>query len=501
MPGSQFDTPMTDLRPHLPAGYRAGSALLSQNISNDSRSIEAGDCFLALANSAGSGAERYLAEACERGAAWVLVDSAEYASWGDKFAAYQERIIAIDGLQAQAPGIVRSFYQHPERDLRLIGVTGTNGKSSTSHFLAQALNWLGERCALIGTLGTGLPGQLQPGALTTPDAIALTRILADLRAQAVSSVCMEVSSHALAQDRVTGLAFAYALFSNLSQDHLDYHGSMANYAECKSRLLRWPGLRARIINIDDAYGLEMYNSEWAQDGRSLSVSLGKAEAGLHGRVIERDSMAYRVRLSSGANSIELRLPLIGRFNVSNALLSAGALQSMGYPLADIAAALAELTPVPGRMQVVSRKPMVIVDFAHTPDALAACLQAIREFAGERRVWLVFGCGGERDSGKRALMGEVAARYADHIIVTSDNPRNEDADKIIDAIYQSPALRAHQYNQRCVQRAVAIETAISSAPQDAIVLLAGKGHERQQIIGDTKIDFDDVEIARACIKKL
>ena len=482
-----------DLRLHLPAA-RGSQPLPCSGLSCDSRELGVGDCFLALAGEEHHGGE-FIASARQRGAAWVLVEQAELEHWRARYPEHAQALIGVDRLKHNRARLARSFYQQPDLSMTLVGVTGTNGKSSICHYLAQAWQGMGCASALIGTLGHGKPDAvLTANQLTTPEPVELYRLLAHYRASGIAKLCMEVSSHALKQGRVEGLSFDYALFSNLSQDHLDYHPSMADYARSKARLLRWPELKARIINHDDHRGRRWLRSRWAQDGRSLSVSSSGAPADLSARLVGFVGEQQLVELRAGGAGVQLKLPLVGAFNLSNAALSAACLCADGIELAAIAQALQSLRPVPGRMQRLWLEPEIIVDYAHTPDALANALASLRTNARGRPLWLVFGCGGERDRGKRAQMGSVAARYADVIIVTSDNPRGEDPERIMEDIYSSPQLRVHPQNLRYRDRDAAIGHAVLQAPRTAMILVAGKGHERYQIIGKSKKHFDDVEVA-------
>ena len=478
----------TDLRPWL-GGASGAAPLPTRDLSANSAQLTTGDCFIALAGSSSHGGE-FIGQAFARGASWALVDSQELSSWRARYPEHAERTIGVPSLQSRSVAIAEGFYQCPQKQLSLVGVTGTNGKSSICHFLAQAWQFHGEPSALIGTIGHGAPDSLNASALTTPDPIHLLRLMALYRDAGVKRLCLEVSSHALHQGRVRHLDFDYALFSNLSRDHLDYHPNMQAYADAKALLLRWSNLQARIINADDAQGRSWLQEPWCQDGKSISVSrqgLGDVNA----QLVKQNQL----ELDFHGCKQQLSFNLVGDFNVDNALLCAACLEHSGLSPEQVAAAIAALRPVPGRMQQVWSRPTIIIDYAHSPDALQRALLSLRQHVGGKPLCLVFGCGGDRDTGKRALMGTVAAHHADRIIVTSDNPRSEDPQAIIDDIYTSPELRAHRNSQRQVERERAIASAIKAASADSAILIAGKGHENYQIIGAQRLDFDDSAIAQ------
>ena len=479
----------SDLRPWL-VDASGEMALPTHELSANSAQLTTGDCFFALAGSSSHGGE-FIDQAFARGASWALVDSQELVSWRARYPEHAERIIGVPSLQARSVAIAEGFYQWPQRQLSLIGVTGTNGKSSICHFLAQAWQSHGEPSALIGTIGHGEPDKLSASQLTTPDPIHLLRLMAQYRDAGIKRLCLEVSSHALHQGRVRHLDFDYALFSNLSRDHLDYHPSMQAYADAKALLLRWPNLQARIINADDAQGHKLATRA-VVSRRQIALALAaKAVGDVNAQLVERN----RLELDFHGHKQQLSFNLVGDFNIDNALLCAACLERAGLSPEQVAAAIAALRPVPGRMQQVWPRPMIIVDYAHSPDALERALLSLREHIGNKPLCLVFGCGGDRDKGKRALMGTVAARHADRIIVTSDNPRSEDPQATIDDIYTSPELRAHRSSQREPQRERAIASAIQAASANSAILIAGKGHENYQIIGDQRLDFDDSAIAQ------
>ncbi|MHB8823100.1 MAG: UDP-N-acetylmuramoyl-L-alanyl-D-glutamate--2,6-diaminopimelate ligase, partial [Pseudomonadaceae bacterium] len=387
------------------------------------------------------------------------------------------------------------FYGEPSRILHLLGVTGTNGKTSVSQLVAQALDRLGERCGIIGTLGNGFHGELEQGYHTTPDTIGVQATLASLKQHEARAVAMEVSSHGLEQGRVAALAFDVAVFTNLSRDHLDYHGSMEAYAAAKARLFDMPGLRCRVINLDDAFGRSL--AAQPQESRLITYSLEDASADLYCPEPQLDDDGIHARLITPQGERSLRSPLLGRFNVSNVLAAVGALLGMDWPLDEILAVLPELHGPAGRMQRLGGGdlPLVVVDYAHTPDALEKVLTALRPHARGQLVCL-FGCGGERDRGKRALMAQVAERLADRVVATDDNPRNEPAEQILEDIRQGFAQPERV--QFRPGRGAAIAAAIAAAQPEDVVLLAGKGHEDYQEICGVRQPFSDLDEARKAL---
>ena len=459
----------------------------------DSRKVRAGELFIALAGTQGHGAD-YITSAIEQGAAAVLVEAdAEEMELRD-FQGVTIPIISIKGLRSLAGVIAARFYGHPARAMTVIGITGTNGKTSVSQFIAQALNAKAP-CGVVGTLGSGLWGQLIDTGHTTPDAVSLQVELATQRDAGARFVAMEVSSHGLHQERVSGVAFDVAVFTNLSHDHLDYHGDMEAYAEAKQRLFKQTGLRVGVLNLDDATGAQWYKAlqdELTLIGYSLNPALaGKAE--LVAEKLELSAQGIAMELVSPEGRASLNSPLLGRFNASNLLAALGALIGTGLTLDEAVTALAQVRTVPGRMERFggAGQPLVVVDYAHTPDALEQALKALREHQPENLI-CVFGCGGDRDKEKRPLMGAIAARLADSVIVTDDNPRHEAADAIVKDILAGMGDR----QPRIVRdRATAIAEAIGLAQSNDIVLVAGKGHEDYQQLGDVRLPFSDREVVK------
>ena len=383
----------------------------------------------------------------------------------------------------------------------MAGVTGTNGKTSVTQWFAQALSALGRKCAVIGTLGNGFPGALVPGPNTTPGAAVLKSLLPELAAAGAQACAMEVSSIGLHQKRVADVTFDVAVLTNLTRDHLDYHGTMEGYADEKRKLFAMPGLRTAVLNLDDPFGAAL--------DEQLAGRLRVIGYTLEGKVSRGETLAAR-NLSTTTTGITFTLdgvtvaaPLIGRFNASNLLAVIGALLAAGEELADIAGVLPGLTPPPGRMQTVGGRgaPLVVVDYAHTPDALEKALVTLDEIAQARagKLVCVFGCGGgvSRDPGKRPIMGAIAERLAGQVILTSDNPRDEDPQAILAAIAAGMAVKPPIEPDR----ARAIEQAIAAAGARDVILLAGKGHEPYQEVAGVRHPFSDLEHARAALEQL
>jgi UDP-N-acetylmuramoyl-L-alanyl-D-glutamate--2,6-diaminopimelate ligase len=382
--------------------------------------------------------------------------------------------------------------------LTVTGVTGTNGKTSTVQLLAQALSLGGLVVGSIGTLGTGLHGKLVAGERTTPDVVSVHRLLAQMREQGATHAAMEVSSHALEQGRVDEVAFRIAVFTNLTHDHLDYHGTMAAYGAAKATLFAWPTLQAVVVNLDDPFGARLIEDIAAGVQRIGVSSRGHRGANLRAESIELSTEGLRFMLAEGPIRFEVATALLGRFNVDNVLAVAGSLRALGWSLAEIAGILPDLSPVGGRMSRiggVSGQALVVVDYAHTPDALQQALSSLRAHTLGRLI-CVFGCGGDRDRSKRPRMAAIAEGGADWVIVTDDNPRNEDGDAIVAEIVSGFAHPDRIRIERDRARAIAI--ALEHATARDIVLIAGKGHEAYQEVGGLKYAFDDLAVAQAAL---
>jgi UDP-N-acetylmuramoyl-L-alanyl-D-glutamate--2,6-diaminopimelate ligase len=458
----------------------------------DSRQVRDGSLFFALPGLKDHGL-KFAADAAARGASAVLwepgADAAPPTLPPGVFGA------AIPNLKGLVGRIADRFFNWPSSQLRIAGITGTNGKTTCAYLLAQCLERLGLAAAYMGTIGWGRPAALAEPTHTTPDAITVHRTLAQLRGSGVREVAMEVSSHALDQRRVDGVRFHIAAFTNLTRDHLDYHGSMQKYGAAKAKLFQAADLKHIVLNTGDEFGRALAR-DYAGGASLIAVWVG---AGGSGWLADRALQATQVKMETRGISIELdgsfgqttvKTQLMGRFNAENSLVVLGCLLSLGVSLADAAKALAECKPAPGRMEVVKtdapNKPTVVVDYAHTPDALAKALSAAREHC-KGALWCVFGCGGDRDAGKRSVMGGIADDLADQIIVTDDNPRSEDPQAITRDILQGIKTRSVRVIH---DRGEAIATALNEAQAGDLVLIAGKGHEDYQIYGETRRAFSD-----------
>ena len=485
------------------------AAAPNAQLASDSRRIKAGDVFFAYRGE-GSDGRDFIKAAVEQGAAAVVFEATGYA-WDN---ALDVPHLAVEHLKGRAGEIAHAFYGMPDAQMFTVGITGTNGKTSCAVWLGQAMSRLGSPTAVIGTLGVGLfSGRGEPEydvtGYTTPDAVLLAGKLAQVRQAGAASLAIEVSSIGLEQGRTSGMHFDVALFTNLTRDHLDYHGDMASYEAAKIKLFEWPHLKTAVLNLDDPAGLRLVEHLRARFGDALAL-IGYtlrdavAQPALDGVAILRASQ-FRSRhagtdfhLESPYGAANVKTHLVGHFNISNALAVLGALLAKGTALRAGVDALEALTPAPGRMQQLGGQdaPMVVIDYAHTPDALEKTLQALRQVADERggHLWCVFGCGGDRDPGKRPQMGAIA-QIAQHVLVTSDNPRSEEPGEIIAQIVAGMD-KAHPSStfQAIEDRAAAILSAVKHAAKQDVILVAGKGHEAYQEIKGRKMPFSDADHA-------
>lgn len=473
-------------------------AKVSGTVRADSRRLEPGDGFLAWPG-AHFDARSQVKQALAQGVSACLLEQ----NGVDAFGLSDERVASYKGLKADSGQIASAYFQEPSSRLAMLAVTGTNGKTSTAWWLAQALSSLpgdaAQRCAVVGTLGMGVLPNLHGNGLTTPDPVALQAALAGYVEQGVRACAIEASSVGIEEHRLDGTLVHTAVFTNLTQDHLDYHGSMARYGNAKKKLFAWPGLRAAVINIDDAFGAALaleLNQHVPASLDLWTVSMASAAASkarLQAEHIEFTEQGLSFTVREGVQQAKVSTSLIGQFNVANLLGVIATLRSLGVSLDDAATACHGLTSVPGRMQCVraAGKPLVAVDYAHTPDALAQALKALRPMATQRggQLWCVFGCGGDRDSSKRPIMGAVAARHADRVVITNDNPRSESPEAIIGQILLGTSGVPDVMVQ--ADRALAIEQTLGMASPADVVLLAGKGHESYQDFGAKRIVFSDL----------
>ena len=481
----------------------------------DNRRVQPGDTFFAWPGQAVD-ARRHVAAALAAGAAACLVE-ADGADAALGASAADPRVAALPGLKAAAGRVAHAVLGQPSAKLRVLAVTGTNGKTSSAWWLAQALTAAGQRCGLVGTLGVGEPptaldaaahpqalGNLQATGLTSPDALSLHTAFAEFVRQGFAACALEASSIGLVDQRLTGACIDVALFTNFTRDHLDYHGDMAAYWAAKRSLFSWPGLQSAVVNIDDPQGAVLA-AELQAGGLDLWTVSHQGPARLQARGLRHDTAGLVFELAEGSQRAAVHTPLVGYYNLSNLLGVAAGLRAMGLPLTEVALLLQSqaLSPVPGRLQRATAAGEsdidVLVDYAHTPDALEKALQALRPLAAARggRLLCVFGCGGNRDASKRPLMGAIAEREADVVVLTSDNPRLEDPQAILADIVAGLARPAAV--RVLANRVDAIAQTVASARPGDVLLLAGKGHEDYQDIGGRKQPFSDLAQARAALR--
>ena len=462
-----------------------------QRMTVDSRTVSTGDVFVAIPGSIVDG-RNFVALAFAQGAAVVLREASNVTAKND-----DSRVIDVENLSAQLGDIADAFYGHPSSSLRVIGITGTNGKTSIANWLSQALSELNISCGVIGTLGVRLSAKTWSTNNTTPDAAHLQTILRDLKDGGALAVAIEVSSHALELHRVTGTRFDAVVFTNLTQDHLDFHGTMQAYGAAKAKLFTDYPVAHRIINADDEFGAQLVAKKLPN-----TLSYGLDQGDVRGDVIAMNARGMRLSVSFAGKTVNVETRLIGRFNAYNLLAVAATLIASDVALATVASILSTLTAVPGRMQRVNAvseavEPCVYVDYAHTPDALAKALDTVRE-TRPRALTVVFGCGGDRDRSKRPVMGKIAADRADRVYVTSDNPRSEQPLAIIDEIVAGIRINRRNALNAIVLRRDAIGQAIKAANAKDAILIAGKGHETYQEINGIRHPFSDFDEALSAL---
>lgn len=472
-------------------------------LTTDSRKVTSGDLFFAFVTGGVSNVS-YINAAISAGAKAILVEDNELP---DPYLC-PVSLFRIKNLHEKIGIIASRFYQHPSSDLTIVGVTGTNGKTSVSHLLTQCLDMLsGHNCGLIGTLGYGPLDKLVPGLNTTPEPVTLQALLADMRDRKFRHVVMEVSSHGLDQYRTAGVEFDLAVFTNLSRDHLDYHKSMENYAFAKQRLFTDYNIRKQVINVDDDFGSRLYEETFSSiekvattlDVKKLKTT-NKYPNLVYGEVVSTQAGGMKIFVDTPWGKSQLLTSFVGKYNVHNLLSVLSSLCLLGHNFDDAMSVLSRCKNIPGRMEFIgnSTTPRVVVDYAHTPDALEHVLSTLKPVC-TGNLHCVFGCGGDRDSGKRPLMAAVAERYSNIITITSDNPRNEDPGKIIQEIY-SGITDKKKVNIE-IDRKTAIHNAIGKAKVNDIILIAGKGHESYQEITGTRYPFSDQKIAAQFLEKL
>jgi UDP-N-acetylmuramoyl-L-alanyl-D-glutamate--2,6-diaminopimelate ligase len=487
----------------------AGEIQINQ-LTMDSRVVKNGGLFIAIKGQKVDGRE-FIAKAVEQGAAAILVEADK--KWQSIEWINQLPVIAVDNLPEKISLIASRFYNNPNQNLSLIAVTGTNGKTTCSLLAAQLLARVQQNLSgVIGTLGYGVLNNknsssitqqiqlLSSTGLTTPDAISLQSILCDMNESGVKSVAMEVSSHSLHQHRVAALQFHTAIFTNLTQDHLDYHGDMQTYGKVKAELLKFSGLQYAIINIDDEWASSL-GGQASASVKVIRYSVQKNDADIYVRDIQLHAQGVNAELVTPWGNATIASPLMGLFNLSNLIAVIAAVCAQGFSLDTVVAQLPELVAAPGRMQSVvvdtQQDINVIVDYAHTPDALETTLKAIKQH-NQQRIWTVFGCGGDRDKTKRPLMGRIAEMYSDYVLITNDNPRSEDP-----ALIAADIIRGMKNPRACLtiaDRAQAIDMAIQQAKSADLVLIAGKGHENYQIFAQQTLAFSDEQQVRLALQR-
>lgn len=470
----------------------AGLGIEPTGVADDSRQVQAGDLFLAYSGDLADG-RRYIADAIARGAVAVAWQPGGDFAWNP---AWTLPNLAVDALRPLAGPLAHAVYGHPSEGLSLIAITGTNGKTTISQCIAIAYP---KPCAIIGTLGAGFPNWLVDTGFTTPEATTLMRYLARFRAEHAAACALEASSIGIQEGRLNGARVDVAVFTNITRDHLDYHGTMDAYAAAKARLFTWPRLRTAIINLDDEFGLQLVRETTAM--RVLGYAIGEPRRDFPAHVRAENlvdtpfGQRFTLILPNGRGTVDTGL--VGRYNISNLLAVAAVLHDAGVSVQEVVRRLSELTPPPGRMERVggNGEPLIVVDYSHTPDALDNALTALRDVATPRggRLCVVFGCGGDRDKGKRPLMGGVAERKADRVLVTSDNPRSEVPQAIIDDI-----LAGMTHAEVEADRAAAIRRVVLEADARDVILLAGKGHEAYQEVAGVRTPFSDIEQAQAAL---
>ncbi len=483
----------------LPDPLPSAVNVVATGIQLDSRLLQKGDLFLACFGD-NHDAREYIDKAIEAGVVAVLAESG--GKWQGIQLVGDVAVIAIDNLSAKLGEIAARFYSHPSRRLSVIGITGTNGKTSCSQFIAQALTNFGFSCGTMGTLGYGIYGELKETQLTTPDAVFTQMALAEMASDGIDPVVMEVSSVGLHQKRVTAVKFDTAIFTNLTRDHLDYHESMEAYGNNKKKLFTSEGLSRAIVNLDDPYALSIINAI-APSVDVCTYSLKNSAATVFAESLTLTRHGFETRIVTPIGVGEIRGELFGNFNVSNLLAVIATLinylpKKKAIDIDRLCELVSGLSPVDGRMEIIgeSREITAVVDYAHTPDGLRSALKGLRDhFSGN--IWCVFGCGGNRDKGKRPIMGEIAETFADRLVIADDNPRNEKGDEIVQHILSGMTKPDKAIVER--DRAKAIAYAITNAEPGDVVLIAGKGHETYQDVGGNRLIFSDASQVRLALQ--
>lgn len=480
----------------LPASLGAIlGAIVVNGIAADSRQVEPGDLFVALQGTQVD-AQQFIPSALRKGARAILVESTQERKPGSVEWLNEVPIVAVANLAPRVSRLADAFFASPSAQMNVIGVTGTNGKSTCVSLIAQLYNLTNRKAGTIGTLGAYVNERcITDYGMTTPDAILCQRLLARMRDMGAQAVAMEVSSHGLDQSRVTGVHFDAAIFTNISHDHLDYHGTLENYAAAKQKLFESADLQVAIINLDDPHAPRMVAA--AKPANVLTYSLLHFAADIYASEMHYSTQGVEFRLVTPWGEARVLSPLLGEFNVYNLIAALAAMMATGSDWQTLLQVIPKLRSVPGRMQKVQVPADVIavVDYAHTPDALAHAIAATRVHTSGH-LWVVFGCGGDRDRSKRPAMAKVAERFGDTVVVTSDNPRSEDPQTIVSEICSG---FRHTEPSVIIEREQAIHFAVAHAAPGDVILVAGKGHENYQLIGDQSRPFDDVLVAAAALQ--
>ena len=463
----------------------------------DSRSVVLGDLFIAMPGGVVDG-RQYIVQAINQGASAIGYESIEYDKKLGQEISNDVAMLPVANLRDSVSEIAGRFFDHPSKKIQVIGVTGTNGKTTFSYLMAQALGSLGRKCGFMGTIGNGYPHSLEKSLLTTDNAVAIQQRLAEFACEHARSVCMEVSSHGLSQSRVSGVKFDIAVFTNLSQDHLDYHPSFEKYGEEKAKLFAFEDLNLAVINTDDQFGRRLFEQHQAK--KAISYGMHQADISPTKLVVGQKGIEFDVEWQG--ETINVKSPLIGVINVPNLLAVIACLLGSGAALESIPKVIGSLSSPPGRMEVFQMEKStrsattVVVDYSHTPDALERALCSLKQIAkGELTV--VFGCGGDRDKGKRSQMGRIAEQFADKVIVTDDNPRTEPPEEIVEQILAGMVTAPRVIHGR----KEAIESAICWGDPEGFVLVAGKGHEDYQITRDGVVELSDREIVTQAMRAM
>lgn len=478
------------------------STTVITGMSLDSRQLKPGDLFIALATNPDVRAQ-HIQQAIVADVTAVCYSS-ELPLEPELIQQLSDaniELVAVDQLKDKTSRLAAAFYQYPSAVMTIFAVTGTNGKTSVTQFIAQAIENAGQPCGVIGTLGSGRLNELKHNGMTTPDPIRLQATLAKMRDAGIQYVALEASSHALEQGRLAFVDIDFAILTNLSRDHLDYHQTMEDYAAAKQRLFSFASLQAAVVNADDEFGQKLLSLLNSEQITCIKYSCKDSQANIYASAMGATTEGLQFNLQIDQQIVAINTRLLGKFNVENMLATAGALTLLDWSVAQITQALNHLVSVNGRMQMLasSLQPSVVIDFAHTPDALAKALQGMRQhMESESRLWCVFGCGGDRDNGKRPLMGQIASELADKVVLTDDNPRGESSAEIIKQILVGCLTDSDIHIEADRQRA--IEFAVMDSALEDMVLIAGKGHEQYQEVSGVKTPFNDYEIAMQALQK-